>query len=666
VLYAVFQVAACFTPRGMSTVGTHLILVLAGLPYSAAPLLVRSMMADLGDEERLASGVDRTGLLYAIVNGTVKLGYALAIGVFIVLAKLGFDPKVPSAQGDTALIASTPWRPRCWACWCARSSCAIRWTRPPMPRSAVSSTNGTRPSPSPVRARNRMSPPSPVPNPPLNDPREKDQHPLFTLIDIMAKLRDPDGGCPWDLEQTFATVAPYTVEEAYEVADAIERGDLSDLKEELGDLLLQVVFHSRMAEEQGAFDLAGVASAINDKMVRRHPHVFGDHAYEDQDAQTAGWEALKAQERQAKAKGGVLDDVPAGLPAMTRAVKLTKRAARVGFDWPSTDEVLDKLAEEVAELKVEIAAGDKAKAREELGDLLFVVANLARKLDIEPEDALRATNAKFVRRFSFIEAELAKDGRTPDQSDLAEMDGLWDAAKAARRSRRGALVRSPGPCACACPPPWSERRPVVQIVDLAPGPHARVDRILAHEDRRLGPAAAQQADQRLAVLVDPPAHLVGHGGLLAGVQLAQHGRGAQRPVAEIVGPGDQGGGLVDQQRGPHPGMHVLGRALHVAQQQLDGLGLGDGRRRRRHRLAGRVADRAVADGPRAARQRAVVVIGVGEEPLHPLDDRRGGGRHRRRRPRDRWPCSRSECRIGVFTRTTRARQVAERISRRWP
>jgi len=285
-----------------------------------------------------------------------------------------------------------------------------------------------------------MPPPSSTQSPPLNDPRDPsdlggDQHPLFTLIDIMARLRDPDGGCPWDLEQTFATVAPYTVEEAYEVADAIERGDLADLKEELGDLLLQVVFHARMAQEQGAFDLAGVASAINDKMVRRHPHVFGDHAYENQDAQTAGWEALKAQERKAKAKGGVLDDVPAGLPAMTRAVKLTKRAARVGFDWPSTDEVLDKLAEEVAELKVEIAAGDKAKAREELGDLLFVVANLARKLDVEPEDALRATNAKFVRRFSFIEAELAKDGRTPDQSDLAEMDGLWNAAKAAEKAK---------------------------------------------------------------------------------------------------------------------------------------------------------------------------------------------------------------------------------------
>ena len=250
----------------------------------------------------------------------------------------------------------------------------------------------------------------------------------------MAKLRDPDGGCAWDLEQTFATIAPYTVEEAYEVADAIERNDLKDLKEELGDLLLQVVFHSRMAEEQGVFDLAGVASAINDKMVRRHPHVFGDHAYEDKADQNAGWEALKAQERQAKAKGGVLDDVPAGLPAMTRAVKLTKRAARVGFDWPSTDQVLDKLAEEVAELKVEIAAGDKAKAREELGDLLFVVANLARKLDVEPEDALRATNAKFTRRFGHVEAGLAKIGKTPDQSDLAEMDALWNQARAADKA----------------------------------------------------------------------------------------------------------------------------------------------------------------------------------------------------------------------------------------
>jgi tetrapyrrole methylase family protein/MazG family protein/ATP diphosphatase len=264
-------------------------------------------------------------------------------------------------------------------------------------------------------------------------PPSDDQHPLFALIEIMAKLRDPQGGCPWDLEQTFATIAPYTVEEAYEVADAIERGDLSDLKEELGDLLLQVVFHSRMAQEQGAFDIADVARAISDKMVRRHPHVFGDHAYETLSDQVAGWEQLKAQERQAKAKTGVLDDVPTGLPALTRAVKLTKRAARVGFDWPTAHEVLDKLREETDEIAVEIEAGDLAKAREELGDILFVCANLARKLDVDPEDALRATNAKFTRRFGFVETELAKRGKTPDQSDLAEMDALWNEAKAAEK-----------------------------------------------------------------------------------------------------------------------------------------------------------------------------------------------------------------------------------------
>jgi len=271
-----------------------------------------------------------------------------------------------------------------------------------------------------------MSPSSPLPT--------DDASPLARLIEIMARLRDPAGGCPWDQAQTFATIAPYTVEEAYEVADAIERGDLGDLKEELGDLLLQVVFHSRMAEEQGVFDFSDVAATISDKMIRRHPHVFGDHNYDDQAAQTAGWEALKAEERKAKAKGGVLDDVPAGLPALTRAVKLTKRAARVGFDWPSTREVLDKLREEIAELEVEIEAGDRAKAREELGDLLFVCANLARKLDVEPEDALRATNAKFSRRFAFIETALAADGRTPDQSDLAEMDAFWNDAKAAEKA----------------------------------------------------------------------------------------------------------------------------------------------------------------------------------------------------------------------------------------
>jgi MazG family protein len=256
--------------------------------------------------------------------------------------------------------------------------------------------------------------------------------PIDRLIQIMERLRDPDGGCPWDVAQTFATIAPYTIEEAYEVADAIERGDLDDLKGELGDLLFQVVFHARMAEEQGLFAFDDVAVAMADKLERRHPHVFGDEAARaDAVAQKARWEDIKAGERVAKAQHGVLDDVPVGLPALARAAKLTKRAGRVGFDWPSTDEVFDKLHEEVAELRAEIAAGDLDKAREEMGDLLFVVANLARKLEVEPEDALRGANAKFIRRFAFIEAELAKDGRTPDQSDLAEMDALWNAAKAA-------------------------------------------------------------------------------------------------------------------------------------------------------------------------------------------------------------------------------------------
>ena len=258
--------------------------------------------------------------------------------------------------------------------------------------------------------------------------------PMTRLLAIMARLRDPDGGCPWDVEQTFATIAPYTIEEAYEVADAIERGHMADLRDELGDLLLQVVFHARMAEEAGLFNFEDVAAGIADKMVRRHPHVFGEHAYASLADQVEGWESIKAAERASKAKGGVLDDVSAGLPAMTRAVKLTKRAARVGFDWPSTDEVLAKLHEEVAELEAEVAAGDVAKARAELGDVLFVCANLARKLDIEPEDALRATNAKFIRRFETIEAALAKIGKTPDQSDLAEMDALWNDAKAAEKA----------------------------------------------------------------------------------------------------------------------------------------------------------------------------------------------------------------------------------------
>ena len=258
--------------------------------------------------------------------------------------------------------------------------------------------------------------------------------PLDRLRAIMVRLRDPVTGCPWDVEQTFSTIAPYTLEEAYEVADAIERGDFDELKSELGDLLFQVVFHARMAEEAGLFDFDAVAGAIADKLERRHPHVFGDEAAKaDAVSQKARWEDIKAAERKARAQHGVLDDVPVGLPALARAAKLTKRAARVGFDWPSTSEVFAQLDEEVAELKVEIATGSSERMKDEVGDLLFVVANLARKLGIEPEDALRGSNAKFVRRFAFIEAELAKDGRTPDQSDLTEMDALWNGAKVAER-----------------------------------------------------------------------------------------------------------------------------------------------------------------------------------------------------------------------------------------
>jgi len=263
-----------------------------------------------------------------------------------------------------------------------------------------------------------------------------DMPPMVRLLAIMARLRDTEDGCPWDLAQTFATIAPYTVEEAYEVADAIERNDLTDLKDELGDLLLQVVFHARMAEEQGAFDFDDVARAINDKMIRRHPHVFADGTYASLTDQKVAWEALKAAERAAKTTGpgSLLDDVPVGLPGLSRAVKLSKRAATVGFVWPTVQDVVAKLHEEVGELLVEVEAGDMAKAREELGDVLFVAANLARALDIDPEDAVRYTNAKFVRRFQYVEARLAERGKTPDQSNLAEMDALWDQAKAVERS----------------------------------------------------------------------------------------------------------------------------------------------------------------------------------------------------------------------------------------
>jgi ATP diphosphatase len=308
------------------------------------------------------------------------------------------------------------------------------------------------------------------------------------LLAVMAALRTPGTGCPWDLEQSFATIAPYTIEEAYEVADAIERGDLTHLKEELGDLLLQVVYHARMAEEQGAFAFPDVVEAITGKMVRRHPHVFGTPEQRAAGAAPGFWERIKAEERagvrplapnlsadlrlggegsdpvsaslprtpirgaETGAAPSVLDGVSVGLPGLTRAVKLQDKAARVGFDWPSLAPVLDKLKEELAELEeavgvrpsgsdtmaptpVHATVSDPegltpSRIEEEFGDLLFVVANVARHLKVDPETALRSANQKFTRRFHAIERKLAQDGRTPAQSTLTEMDRLWDEAKA--------------------------------------------------------------------------------------------------------------------------------------------------------------------------------------------------------------------------------------------
>ena len=260
------------------------------------------------------------------------------------------------------------------------------------------------------------------------------KHSLEDLLTVMARLRDPNGGCPWDIEQDFASIAPYTIEEAYEVADAIARGDMPALKDELGDLLLQVVYHARMAEEGDLFDFQDVTAAITAKMIRRHPHVFGNAVVKDAASQTESWESIKAAEREAKSGAdalmSVLDDVPAGLPAMKRAEKLQKRAARVGFDWPAASPVIDKIREEVAELEHEIQDGDDTgKIVEELGDLLFAVVNLARKLSIDPGSALRDTNLKFEQRFRFIERMLAEEGRTPDQASLDEMESLWQRAK---------------------------------------------------------------------------------------------------------------------------------------------------------------------------------------------------------------------------------------------
>lgn len=257
--------------------------------------------------------------------------------------------------------------------------------------------------------------------------------PIQRLLEIMARLRDPERGCPWDVEQNFSTIAPYTIEEAYEVADAIARNDMADLKEELGDLLLQSVFHAQMAKEQGLFDFDDVATAIADKLVRRHPHVFEDKNYGSIEEQKAAWEAMKAEERAAKGKAAkvpsVLDDIPQALPALARGQKIHARATKADFDWENTEELMGKLEEELAELRAAIASGDKANQAEELGDVLFCMGGLAHKLGADAEDSLRGANHKFTTRFQYIEAQLQAAGKGFDEVPRAQLEQWWREAK---------------------------------------------------------------------------------------------------------------------------------------------------------------------------------------------------------------------------------------------
>ncbi|KKB83813.1 nucleoside triphosphate hydrolase [Devosia limi DSM 17137] len=263
---------------------------------------------------------------------------------------------------------------------------------------------------------------------------------IARLIEIMAALRDPNGGCPWDLEQDFSTIRHYTIEEAYEVADAIERQDFADLREELGDLLLQPVYHAQMASEAGMFDIGDVVYAITEKLIRRHPHVFGDLDANDSEAAKLRWDAIKAEERAIKAarKGdvipSVLDDVPGTLPALARAEKLTRRAASVGFDWPDAASVAAKVEEELTEVREAIASGDKDSAQEEIGDLLFAVANLARHAGIDAEAALRDANHKFTRRFHYVEARSRQDNVPIETAGLERLDAYWNEVRAADKA----------------------------------------------------------------------------------------------------------------------------------------------------------------------------------------------------------------------------------------
>jgi nucleoside triphosphate diphosphatase len=257
------------------------------------------------------------------------------------------------------------------------------------------------------------------------------------LLDIMVTLRNRDHGCEWDKEQTFDTIAPYTIEEAYEVADAIAERDFANLPDELGDLLFQVVFHARMAEEEGRFGFADVARMISDKMIRRHPHIFASPEFRTAHEQTVAWDAQKAQERAARNVKGALTGVPSGLPALLRAEKLTRRAARVGFDWPNAEAVLEKLDEEVAELRAELPTANPDRLKDEVGDLLFVLANLARKLHLDPEECLRHANRKFTRRFNAMEQAIEATGRALSDVTLEEMEAGWQAVKAGEKTDDG-------------------------------------------------------------------------------------------------------------------------------------------------------------------------------------------------------------------------------------
>ena len=269
----------------------------------------------------------------------------------------------------------------------------------------------------------------------MPDPAASAEAELRRLLAIMDALRDPATGCPWDKTQTFDTIAPYTIEEAYEVADAIAHRDFTGLHDELGDLLFQVIYHARIAEEAGHFAFADIARSISDKMIRRHPHVFGDAAARDAAAQTASWAAQKSIERTARGQAGALAGVPTALPALTRALKLTSRAARVGFDWPDVDQVLGKLAEEIQELQAELPEADPVRLADEVGDLLFVLANLARKLDLDPETCLRQANEKFSRRFNAMEQTVATQSRSLSELSLEEMETEWQRVKATERSQ---------------------------------------------------------------------------------------------------------------------------------------------------------------------------------------------------------------------------------------